>query len=198
VTTRTSSREPRRATDALPADFAPPRFADPRRLGSLIGLAGSVVFVFSYSPALGSFVAAVAQALVCGLVAVSLWWMFGSPRWLGRFIPPRRRDIAVFLGCVALELLALRLTIPRLEDAGHAGLAPAVIALVVGVHFIPFAWAFSERMFYFLGGALAALGTAGLGLGWALGDAWANGAAVLSGLAMSGLLASYALGRWAD
>jgi len=37
-----------------------------------------------------------------------------------------------------------------------------LIAAVVGLHFIPFAWAFNERMFFWLGGLVCGLGTIGL------------------------------------
>ena len=48
----------------------PPRFADPRRLGAVVGLAGAVVFAFSYSPA--EPVALVARVLVGATVAAAV------------------------------------------------------------------------------------------------------------------------------
>jgi hypothetical protein len=71
-----------------------------------------------------------------------------------------------------------------------------LIAAVVGVHFLPFAWAFGEAMFFVLGGAVAGLGVVGLVLG-ALGvPAAADALAVLAGLAMSVVIVRYALGGW--
>jgi hypothetical protein len=55
---------------------------------------------------------------------------------------------------------------------------------VVGLHFLPFAWAFHERLFVHLGGAVTALGAAGLVAG-ALGVRHAaETSAVAAGLVM--------------
>ena len=70
----------------------------------------------------------------------------------------------------------------------------ALIALVVGLHFIPFAWAFRERMFYTLGSVLALLGGAGLLIGTGTS---ALTAAVGAGLMMSLILLAYSLGMFA-
>lgn len=66
----------------------------------------------------------------------------------------------------------------------------ALIALVVGIHFPPFAWAFGERMFYLLGTALFLLGPAGLLI--ATGTT-AQVVAVVSGLVLAGLLVGHGL-----
>ncbi len=65
------------------------------------------------------------------------------------------------------------------------------------MHFIPFAWAFNERMFFWLGGLVCGLGATGL-LAGALGVAHAAEAlAVLSGLVMLIVITVYARGRFA-
>ena len=74
---------------------------------------------------------------------------------------------------------------------------PALIAAVVGLHFLPFAWAFHERMFYWLGSAPVTLGVAGLGAELASFDTSASAAAVLSGLVMAGVVMAYAAGLFA-
>jgi len=67
----------------------------------------------------------------------------------------------------------------------------------VGLHFIPFAWAFRERMFFWLGGLVCVLGATGL-LAGAMGVAHAaEAAAVLAGLVMLIIITVYATGRFA-
>ncbi len=175
----------------------PPRFADPRRIGALVGLAGAVLFVFSYSPDLAGNVSATARVVVVLLVVAALVLLFAFPRWLGRFLIPTTTAIVVYVACVLGELLLIRLGSSALSDNGHADARPALIAAVVGLHFVPFAWAFRERMFYWLGGALIGLGLAGLGAELARFETSAPIAAVLSGLVMAGLVTLYAAGLFA-
>lgn len=180
-----------------PADFEPPRFADPRRIGALVGLAGSLLFVFSYSPDLTGRVTTISRVVVVVLVAAALVLLFAFPRWLGRFLVPTTTAMVVYVACVVGELLVIRLGSLALTDNGHEEARPALIAAVVGLHFLPFAWAFRERMFYWLGTALMALGLAGLGAELAEFETSAPLAAVLSGLVMAGLISLYAAGLFA-
>lgn len=179
-----------------PADFAPPRFADPRRLGALVGLVGAVVFVWSYGPQIPSPLPALSRALVVLLVVTALVLLFVAPRWLGRFHVPTPVAMTVYTACVVGELLLIRLGSAALDDRGLGSARPALIAAVVGLHFLPFAWAFRERMFSYLGIALTGLGLAGLGAELAGVDASAAGAAVASGLVMAGLVAAYGAGAF--
>jgi hypothetical protein len=173
---------------------APPRFADPRRIGTLIGLFGACVFVFSYTSEAADFLSVVARILVSGAVACTLWFLFASPRYLGPFTAPRGRQIGSYLLCVIMEFALIAFGTGQLTSLGKLELQPALIALVVGLHFIPFAWAFKERMFYTLGGLLAVLGGAGFVIGT---QTSALGAAVWSGLVMSLILLAYSLGMFA-
>lgn len=67
----------------------------------------------------------------------------------------------------------------------------------MGLHLIPFAWAFYERMFFWLGGLVCVLGAAGL-LAGAKGLAHAaEAAAVVAGLVMLIVITVYARGRFA-
>jgi hypothetical protein len=104
----------------------------------------------------------------------------------------------VYVGCVAGELLAIAMGSRLLASIGHAELRPALIAGVVGLHFVPFAWAFGERLFYVLGLALLGLGSIGLIAGYAGVTHAAEAAAVLSGLVMLALLAAHAHGLFAQ
>lgn len=180
-----------------PADFAPPRFADPRRIGALVGLVGAMVFVWSYTPDLGDGAATSARVVVVLLVAAALVLLFGIPRWLGSFEVPTPLAMGVYGACVLGELLLIRFGSAALDDNGHASARPALIAAVVGLHFLPFAWAFRERMFSWLGTALLALGLAGLGAELAGFETSASSAAVVSGLVMAGLVAVYSAGAFA-
>ena len=168
---------------------APPRFADPRRTGALIGLAGAAVFVFSYTA--DGPVSLVVRVGVVAVIAATLWFLLVRPRDLGPFAPPSRVGIAVYLACVAGELALIAVGTRLLEGAGAADLRPALIALVVGLHFLPFSWAFHERMFALLGALLVVLGALGLLTGAA------DALAVASGAAMALLLLAYSLGLFA-
>ncbi|WP_394253489.1 DUF7010 family protein [Arthrobacter pityocampae] len=173
----------------------PPRFADPRRMGTLIGLVGACVFVFSYTPGFSDPASAGARLLVIAAVSATLWFLFAAPRFLGPFVPPRRAHIGVYVLCVVLEFALIALGSRWLGMMGRLELRPALIALVVGLHFLPFAWAFKERMFYALGGVLVGLGALGLLIGT---QASAFGAAVTSGLTMALILLTYSLGFFAS
>jgi hypothetical protein len=181
------------STTSYPVD-SPPRFADPRRTGTLIGLFGAGVFVFSYTPGFAEFTSVAARTLVIAAITCTLWFLFASPRFLGRFTTPRPRHIGIYLLCVIMEFALIALGTGRLTSVGRPELQPALIALVVGLHFIPFAWAFKERMFYTLGSVLALLGGVGLIVGTRTS---ALAAAVGAGLIMSLILLAYSLGMFA-
>ncbi|SMH48726.1 hypothetical protein SAMN06295885_3112 [Rathayibacter oskolensis] len=176
------------------ARSTPPPLADPRRIGAVIGLVGACVFVFSYTPGSAEPVSLAARLLTVAAVAAALWLLFVRPRPLGPFVPPSRIRIAVYAVCVVVEFAVIALGSRLLEAAGAAELRPALIAAVVGLHFLPFAWAFSERMFVVLGGALVVIGGAGLVVG--TGDGAAT-AAVSSGVVMALILLAYAAGAFA-
>jgi hypothetical protein len=177
--------------------FAPPRFTDPRRLGAVVGLVGAFVFVHAYAPLLGDHASWLAAAGGYLLVAAALVRLLGRPAWLGTFVVPRPGAIATYLACVVGELGLLRLGSLWLTDAGREEARPALIAAVVGLHFIPFAWAFGERMFSWLGATLLVLGAFGLAAELVVDVRAAPWAAVASGWAMAVLLLGYASGVFA-
>jgi hypothetical protein len=175
----------------------PPVLVDPRRIGSLVGLVGGMVFVGSYSAALGPVVSAVAWAAGLVGVAGALIAHYVRPVPLGPL--PRLSPVGmlIYLACVAGELALIAAGSRALLSADRGELQPALIATVVGLHFIPFALAFRERMFYLLGGAVAAVGAAGLLVGAIGVSRAADAAAVLAGLVMIALIRLYARGRFA-
>ena len=180
-----------------PAAGEPPPLVDPRRWGSLIGAAGAMVFIASYSPVLGPVVSTVAWVAGPTGVAAVLFAHYIRPVSLGPLARPRPLALAAYCGCVLGELALISVGSRALVAAGHSHLRPALIAAVVGLHFIPFAWAFQERMFLHLGGAVALIGVTGLGAG-ALGVLHAaHASAVVAGLAMLTIIALYAQGRFA-
>ncbi|SDD96726.1 hypothetical protein SAMN04489747_2167 [Auraticoccus monumenti] len=190
-----SEPTPRRAHG--PAAGEPPVVVDPRRWGSVVGLVGGLVFVLSYSPDLGSLVSTLAR--VAGVVgaATALFAHYVRPTALGPLARPGAAALATYGLCVVGELVLIVVGTRVLVSAGAGALRPALIATAVGVHFIPFAWAFRERMFHHLGGAVTAIGVAGLLLG-ALGvTRAAAAAAVLAGLVMITFIVVHALGRYA-
>lgn len=174
----------------------PPVFVDPRRWGAVVGIVGGLVFIFSYAPPLGAAISLGAEIVGIALALVAIIGYFVKPSSLGTFRTPGRAAPLVYVCCVAAELVAIGLGSRLLTGAGHADLRPALIAAVVGAHFIPFGWAFGERGFYPLGLALLALGGFGLVAGFAGVTHAADGAAVLSGLVMLALVAWRAVGRF--
>jgi hypothetical protein len=177
--------------------FAPPRWTDPRRLGALVGLAGAFVFVRASASALGGPASLVVTAGVCVVILAAVLRLFWRPRWLGTFHAPRTGQLLVYVACVVGELALIRLGSLRLAADGHADARPALIAAVVGLHFLPFGWAFGERMFFLLGTALVVLGTAGLAGELAVDVDAAPTAAVSAGLVMAVLILGYAQGGFA-
>lgn len=175
----------------------PPPLADPRRWGSLIGVAGGLVFVTSYSPALGAVVSAAAWVGGIALALAAVVAHYVRPVALGPLARLRPLALLTYGACVVGELVLIAAGTRALTAAGSGELQPALIAAVVGLHFVPFAWAFGERMFLWLGGCVAALGAAGL-LAGALGVARAaDASAVGAGLVMLLVIALYARGRFA-
>jgi hypothetical protein len=117
-----------------------------------------MTFIGSYSPVLGSMTSAIAWGAGLALVSVALFAHYVRPVPLGPLARPRPLALAAYVGCVLGELALIAVGSRALTAAGHDDLRPALIAAVVGLHFIPFAWAFRERMFFYLGGVLALIG----------------------------------------
>lgn len=174
----------------------PPVLVDPRRWGALIGVAGGLVFVFGYAAPLGRAAYATTGTAAVGLALVVLWSLYVRPTSLGELREPSRTALLVYGCCVVGELAAIAIGTRLLTSLGHPDLRPALIAGVVGAHFVPFAWAFGERMFRLLGLALVVLGALGLVAGYVGVTHAAEAAAVLAGLVMLALLVLYGRGRF--
>lgn len=175
----------------------PPPWIDPRRWGSLIGLAGGMVFITSYSSVLGQIPSIVIVIAGVGLVVTALFAHYIRPVALGPLTRPRPVALATYGACVVGELVLINVGSQALNAAGYIDLRPALIAAVVGLHFIPFAWAFGERMFYWLGSLVLALGVTGLLAGFMGVPRAADAMAVTAGLTMQIIILLYAQGRFA-
>ena len=180
-----------------PAVGEPPVLVDPRRWVALIGVVGGLVFIFSYAPPLGAAMSISAQITGIGLALTVLFGHYIRPTSLGSLREPSRTALLLYVCCVAGELAAIAAGSRLLTSLGHANLRPALIAGVVGVHFLPFAWAFGERIFSRLGLTLLVLASVGLFAGYAGITHAAEASAVLSGLVMLALVSLHAQGRFA-
>ena len=163
----------------------------------MIGLLGGMLFISGYSSALGSVASVAAWLSGLALVSSVLFAHYIRPVSLGALAPPRPDMMAIYVASVIAEFALINVGSRALASADLLHLRPALIATVVGVHFIPFAWAFSEPMFYWLGGLVAALGVIGLTLGFVGVAHSPEAAAVTAGLTMQVIILLYARGRFA-
>lgn len=143
--------------------------------------------------------AAATSAWVVGLalVAAALSAHYIRPVSLGPLARPRPLALPTYCGCVLLQVALIAAGTRALLAAGHSGLQPALIAAVVGLHFMPLAWAFREPMFLRLGGAVALIGAAGMLTGGLGVNHAADAFAVVAGLVMLMIITLYARGRFA-
>jgi hypothetical protein len=192
-----ASPRPEAARRYGPRAGEPPLLVDPRRWGSLVGLVGGMVFIGINSSALGPVATTIAWVAGLAAVVVALFAHYIRPVSLGPLARPRPLALATYCGCVVGEIALIAVGSRALAAVGHSELRPALIAAVVGLHFMPFAWAFRERMFLYLGGAVAVIGAAGLLAGALRVSRAADAAAVGAGLVMLTIITLHALGRFA-
>jgi hypothetical protein len=134
-------------------------------------------------------------SLVAWVVALALylWSAFVAVRVFPPLPGPRRGAGLVYVAGVLGMLGVIVAGSQLLRSQGQLELQPAVVVLAVGLHFLPFAWAFRAPVFALLGSLLAGLGVAGLILGWAWDPSAASVVAVLAGLGMLAVLVAYAV-----
>lgn len=170
--------------------------ADPRRIGSSIAVVGGLVFAWSYGDgAVAEPWLLVLRILATVLAALCVWRLFLAPAALGAPAAPHRFAWLIYLGSVAAMLAAIaggRALLVAI-DAPHA--AASWIAVCVGLHFIPFALAFRERMLARLGIVVAGAGSLGVILALTLGAPWGELFAVVAGIAQLAVLTAWALQR---
>ncbi len=134
------------------------------RLGAVVGAVFGLVFVLVNSGAAGAPWATVLRVLGA-LVFVAVLWH--QRRYSASSGPAGTRPGALrtYWTSVVLEVVALVAGTAILSRTGHGEYGVAWVALVVGVHFLPFASAFDLPSFRWLGASLIALGVAGTALG---------------------------------
>jgi hypothetical protein len=156
----------------------------PQVLGGLVGAVGASTFVLVNRTRLADPWPTVALVLWLLALLAYLWFALLRPRVLPALVPPSPRAGAVY-GLSVVGMLGLIAAGGALLRAnGHADLRPALVALAVGLHFLPFAAAFRAPVFRLLGAAVASVGAVGLVLGLLVGPSAAAGAAVVAGLVM--------------
>lgn len=150
----------------------------------LVGACFGLVFVLVNTSAVPTPWSWVLRALgLAGAVVVLL--RLRSPT-RASVLEPRTSAIRVYWTSVLVEAVALVAGTRLLAASGHGQYGVAWVAFVVGVHFLPFAWAFRLPAFLPLGVALMILAAAGAALGLlGAGEAWvAAVAGVGAGLAL--------------
>ncbi|MBY6367273.1 hypothetical protein [Rhodococcoides corynebacterioides] len=137
----------------------------PQHLGSLIGAAFGLVFVLVNSASSPTVVRA---ALVVVAVAATAAVLVGIARGPEPATPPSVRPFGRgYWAVVAAEVVAIVIGVRVVAAAGHPQAGVAWVATVVGIHFVVLAVLWRLRLFHVLGGALTALGVAGLALAFA-------------------------------
>lgn len=168
----------------------------PYRLGSVIGLIGASVFVLANRGNLPGAWQTIALVGYVAALAFYLWAVWLRPT---SALPPGQepapRAGLVYLGSVAGMLLLFFLGRLALVQADREELMPALIALGVGLHFVPFASAFREPVFAVLGWLLSIIGAVGLVAGWLGQQDAAPLAAVNAGILMLVVMGAGALRR---
>jgi hypothetical protein len=167
-----------------------------QRTGATIGAVAGLVFVLVNAGALPAALAAAVR--VAGVVAfvVAMVLVVRGTAGTGRVPHPPGRAWRVYWVAVGLEVLLLPLGSILLTRAGRPELGVTWVALVVGVHFLPFASAFEVPVFRTLGWGMVTLAVIGAVLVLTVGAAaGAFVAGVLSGAALLAFAIRYATPR---
>lgn len=169
---------------------------DPRRFGVLAPVIGGFVFVDAGVSAAGLAPWGILlRVLALILAAACVVQLFVRPGALG---PPGRMPPTALLiwvlGIVAM-IVGINLAGTAARNAGMEHLQPAINAAFVGAHFIPYAWAFAERMIAWLGLAVGTIGVLGVLSGLAFGAPWAAVAAIVAGFVQMGIVLAWTCGR---
>ncbi|SDD52239.1 hypothetical protein [Auraticoccus monumenti] len=155
------------------------------RIGSAIGAVGGLAFVLANASALGSPLDVVARVLGGLLFLAVLALAVVGGRGDRAEAPPSRRQIRTYGFSVLGMVLAIAAGARLLTWTGYGDLVVLWVVLVVGLHFLPFARAFTQPLFTVLGWTLVALALVGAVLALALRDSDLAGVtAVVAGLVL--------------
>lgn len=131
------------------------------RVGTLVAATAGVAFILVNAGSLADQAAIVARVVggVAGVGVIARVATRGEPG--GQDVSPAQAAWRVYWTMVALEVVLLVVGSRVLVSSDHKELATPWVALVVGLHFLPFARAFGTPMFRRLGWTLIALGMVG-------------------------------------
>lgn len=131
------------------------------RVGALVAATAGVAFILVNAGSLTDQ-AAIVVRVVGGVAGVGVIARVLTRREPGaQDASPALAAWRVYWTMVAFEVVLLVVGSRVLVSSGHKELATPWVALVVGLHFLPFARAFGTPMFRWLGWALIALGVVG-------------------------------------
>lgn len=156
----------------------------PSITGSIIGAVAGSAFVWVNRIRFPEPWATATLAAWVAAFGFYLWTVFLARRAEPEAPDPRRRALGVYLASVVGMVALIGLGAWALREAARSELQVSLVVIAVGLHFLPFAWAFAAPVFRILGWLLAVLGGLGLVLGWVLEPLIAQAASVLAGLAM--------------
>jgi hypothetical protein len=165
----------------------------PQVFGSVIGAIGASVFMLGSRGAMTE--PWPIATLVLWLVAILayVWAVFARPRTFAVSQGPRPRAGLIYVASVVGMLVTIAGGSAILRGLGHGNIVVALVAIAVGLHFLPFASAFRAPVFTVLGTVVAGIGLAGVVIGW-FAPAAAVVAAVIAGLSMLVIMIADAVG----
>lgn len=167
----------------------------PEVSGSIIGAVGGTVFVLVNRGDLSGAWPTVALAAWVVAAAAYVWTTFVRVREVPALPRPWRGAGLVYVGSVLGMLGFIAGGAAVLRSVGMPEAQVALVVTGVGLHFLPFAWAFRAPVFRVLGWAMTCIGLAGVAATAAAGGGAASTAAVLAGLAMFIVMTALALRR---
>ncbi|MDX2341650.1 hypothetical protein NJC10_08265 [Micrococcus sp. M4NT] len=161
--------------------------------GGLIGVVGGAAFLFAGIAGLPSGWQGTLRGLGISLIGFTLVAVLFRRRILPALPHPAPGAMRVYGTAVVVMLLLFPVT-PLLARAADAPTAQiALVAAVVGGHFLPFARAFSAPVFLWIGGSMLALGLIGALLAILGTPAAGPAGAAAAGAAMLLIVAGQAL-----
>jgi hypothetical protein len=165
----------------------------PQVLGSVIGAIGASAFMLgSRGTMTGPWPTATLGLWLVAILAYACVVLV-RPRTFADSAGPRPRAGLVYVASVVGMFVVIAGGSAILRGLDHADIVVSLVAVAVGLHFLPFASAFRAPVFAVIGTVVAGCGVAGLVIGW-FAPAAAVAAAVAAGLAMLMITTADALG----
>lgn len=156
-------------------------------IARMIGASFGLVFVLANAGAAGTpwdLVLRVAGVIAFGFAVVAAF------RGRALRLQPRPSAIRVYWLCVVLEVVAMVVAFRVLAANDLQEYSVVAVALAVGVHFLPFGWAWRARSFIFVGLAMTLCGLVGVLLGVA--GAGSSPAVLVAGVGSGAVLLAFA------